>query len=82
VYLVPIESGYHISIYLSSMDLSYKMFVEIPLVVRHHWNSGNINWLMMTYSLWAHVVALIGVFKIMECRKETLMWAFLLWPIR
>jgi hypothetical protein len=64
------------------MDLSYKMFIEIPLVVRHHWKAGNVNWLMTTWSMWAHVVALVGVFKIMDCSKETLLWAFLLWPIR
>jgi hypothetical protein len=53
------------------MDLSYKMFIEIPLVVRHHWKAGNVNWLMTTWSMWAHVVALVGVFKIMDCSKET-----------
>ncbi len=64
------------------MDLSYKMFSEIPSVVRHHWNAGNINWLMTTWTTWAHAVALVGLFKIMNCKKETLVWAFLLWPIR
>jgi hypothetical protein len=64
------------------MDLSYKMVSDIPSVVRHHWNAGNINWPMGIYITLVHVVGLVGVLKIMDCSKETLMWAFLLWPIR
>ena len=70
------------SLNLASMDLSYKMVSDIPSVVRHHWNAGNINWPMGIYITLVHVVGLVGVLKIMDCSKETLMWAFLLWPIR
>lgn len=63
------------------MDVSLKMFSEIPSVVRHHWNAGNINWPMGIYITLVHVVGFVGVAKLMECSKETLMWAFLLWPI-
>ena len=64
------------------MDFSTKMFSEIPSVVKHHWREGNINWPMGIYITLVHVLGLVGVTKVMECSKETLMWAFILWPIR
>ena len=64
------------------MDLSLKMFSEIPSLVRHHWREGTINWPMGIYISLVHIVAAVGLTKITECSKETLMWAFLLWPIR
>ena len=64
------------------MDVSLKMFSDIPSVVRHHWNAGNLNWPLGIYITLVHVVGFVGVAKLMECSKETLMWAFVLWPIR
>lgn len=64
------------------MDLSFKMFTDIPSLVKHHWNAGNINWPMSIYITLVHVIGLVGVSKVMDCSRETLMWAFLLWPIR
>ena len=63
------------------MDLSPKMFREIPEVISYHYKNGNINWPMAIYISLVHIVALVGVFKIFDCSKETLLWAFLLWPI-
>jgi hypothetical protein len=37
---------------------------------------------MGIYITLVHVVGFVGVAKLMECSKETLMWAFVLWPIR
>ena len=64
------------------MDLSRKMFEDIPSVVRHHYNEGTINWPMGIYISLVHVIGLVGATKVMDCSRETLMWAFLLWPIR
>merc|ERR1719410_1087427 len=57
------------------------MWKDIPSVVRHHYNAGNINWPMGTYITLVHVVGIVGITKVMECSKETLLWAFILWPI-
>ena len=64
------------------MDLSYQMFADIPSVIRHHYNAGTINWPMGIYITLVHVIGIVGLTKVVECSKETLMWAFLLWPIR
>ena len=64
------------------MDLSPKMFMEIPGLVKHHWKEGNFNWPMIIYVSLVHCTALVGVAKITSCSIETLLWAFLLWPIR
>jgi uncharacterized membrane protein YfcA len=64
------------------MDLSPQMFRDIPKLVSHHYKEGNINWPMGIYISLVHIVAVVGIFRLTECSKETLMWAFLLWPIR
>lgn len=64
------------------MDLSMKMVRDIPKVVSHHWKEGNINWPMGIYISLVHVAAFSGLFKVMDCSRETLLWAFCLWPIR
>jgi len=63
------------------MDLSFKMVSEIPSLVKYHYKEGNINWPMGIYITLVHVLGFVGVAKMMECSKETLMWAFILWPI-
>ena len=37
---------------------------------------------MLIYLTLVHVVAVVGVTKLGQCSAETLLWAFLLWPIR
>lgn len=63
------------------MDVSLKSISEIPSVVKHHHNAGTINWAMGRYVTAVHLMAVFGVTKVMEVKKETLMLAFLLWPI-
>ena len=63
------------------MDLSAKMFRDIPSVVSHHWREGTLNWPMGIYITLVHVVAAVGATKIAACSAETLLWAFILWPI-
>ena len=64
------------------MDLSFEMFRNIPSVVKHHYKEGTINWPMTIFLALVHAAAVVGVFTIPQCSKETLLWAFLLWPIR
>lgn len=64
------------------MDLSPQMFADIPKVVKHHWKEGTFNWPMIVYISLVHYAALTGVAKLTECSRETLLFAFLLWPIR
>lgn len=64
------------------MDFSMKMFCDIPGLVSYHYKQGNVNWPMGIYITLVHVVAAVGLFYIPNCSYETLIWAFLLWPIR
>ena len=58
-----------------------KMVRDIPGVVRHHWKEGTINWPMGIYITLVHVAAAAGIPKMWDCSAETLLWAFVLWPI-
>lgn len=64
------------------MDLSLDMFTSIPSVISHHYKAGTINWPMGIYITLVHIVGVVGALKVLDCKMETLMWAFLLWPIR
>ena len=48
----------------------------------YHYKEGNLNYPMMIYVSLVHTVALVGFLKISACTTNTLMWAFILWPIR
>jgi len=63
------------------MDLSVKMFREIPSVIAYHHNGTGLNWPMLIYIGLVHAIALVGLFTIPKCSAETLIWAFILWPI-
>ena len=58
------------------------MVREIPSLIKHHYKAGTINWPMGIYITLVHVLGVFGFTKVMDCSKETLMWAFMLWPIR
>lgn len=64
------------------MDLSPKMFRDIPKVVKHHWNEGTFNWPMIVFVTLVHTTAFAGIARLTQCSAETLIWAFALWPIR
>lgn len=64
------------------MDLSVQMLRDVPSVVSYHYKEGNFNWPMIVYISLVHVVAFLGLLTVPLCSKETLLWAFLLWPIR
>jgi hypothetical protein len=58
------------------------MFRDIPKVVAHHYKEGNLNYPMIIYISLVHIVAVLGLFALPRCSKETLVFAFTLWPIR
>ena len=58
------------------------MMKESVNTVARHYKEGNLNWPMIIYISLAHVAAIIGLFSIADCHKYTLLWAFILWPIR
>ena len=59
-----------------------KMWRDIPGLVSHHYKAGNVNWPMLIYVTLVHTLAVVGIPTIAKCSRETLMWAFLCWPIR
>ena len=64
------------------MNFSMQMFRDIPTLAGDHYKAGNINWPMGIYISLVHIVAMYGVTRIMDCSAQTLLWAFVLWPIR
>jgi len=63
------------------MDLSMKMVRDIPSVIGYHWKNKSLNYPMIIYVSLVHAVAAAGVLRLRDCSAETLLFAFLLWPI-
>jgi len=63
------------------MDLSTKMVREIPSVVSHHWKRKELNWPMIIYIGLVHAIATVGLFTVQSCSRETLIFAYALWPL-
>lgn len=64
------------------MECSLTDIANIPSVIAYHYKQGNINWPMSIYISLVHIVAIYGLlFKVKECSVDTLLWAFILWPI-
>ena len=65
------------------LDLfSYTSLKDIPKNASYHWTNGNLNWPMIIYISLVHMVATVGLLSVHKCSRETLLWAFCLWPIR
>ena len=65
------------------LDLfTYSSFREMPTNVAYHYKHGNLNYPMIIYISLVHFVAIAGLFYLTEASRETLLWAFVLWPIR
>lgn len=45
-----------------------------------HLKHGTVNWPMGIYITLCHCWAVVGLCKVMQCKPETLIWAFVLWP--
>ena len=63
------------------MDFSYKTISSIPSVIWYHLKEGNVNWTMTIWSILMHSLTLKGLTVIHQCKPETLLFAFLLWPL-
>ena len=65
------------------LDLfTYSSYKDVPKNVAYHYKNGNMNWPMIIYISLVHIVATVGLFSLHKCSRETLLWAFVLWPIR
>jgi len=69
--------------YATRMPLgSGKGFVQDAIdATVFHYKAGNINWPMVIYMNFVHITALIGVRNAFVVSWQTLLWAFILWPI-
>jgi hypothetical protein len=67
---------------IETMDLSMKMVKDIPSLISHHWKNKAFNWPMIIYVTLVHSLAAAGVMRLSKCSAETLIFAFILWPIR
>jgi stearoyl-CoA desaturase (delta-9 desaturase) len=47
----------------------------------YHYKEGNMNWPMVIYLVLTHAAAWIGVTSIPQCKWQTWLEAFILWPI-
>lgn len=47
----------------------------------YHWKNKSINWPMAIYITLVHVAAVVGICTIQDCKWQTLLLAFVLWPI-
>mmetsp|Transcript_621 Transcript_621/g.1454 ORF Transcript_621/g.1454 Transcript_621/m.1454 type:complete len:362 (-) Transcript_621:364-1449(-) len=63
------------------LDLSWKMFSNIPGLILYHFKEGNIHWPSVIYFVLVHTTAVMGLFRIKDCSYETILFAQLLWPI-
>ena len=59
-----------------------KMVRDIPSLISYHWKEKNFNWPMIVYISIVHIAAFAGIPRLFDYAKETLLWAFILWPIR
>jgi cytochrome c oxidase subunit IV len=67
--------------FISKVTTMFGIRESVNTVVRHY-KEGNLNWPMIIYISLAHAAAIIGLFSLSQCHKYTLLWAFILWPIR
>jgi len=58
-----------------------KDILNIPSVISYHYKNGNLNYFMIVYLSLVHLVAVLGLVTIPKASNETLIWAFILWPI-
>lgn len=47
----------------------------------YHYKEGNMNWPMIIYLALTHIAAVVGLLRIPDCKWQTWLEAFILWPI-
>lgn len=63
------------------LDLSWKMFSNIPSVIHYHFKEGNMNWPYIVFFTIVHATAFLGLCRLQHCSNETLLFAWALWPV-
>jgi len=58
-----------------------KMVRDVPSVISYHWKEKNYNPPMIVFVTLVHVMAVVGLLRVNRCSNETLLWAFITWPI-
>lgn len=49
--------------------------------VVYHWKNKSINWPMAIFITLVHMAAVLGFCTIQDCKWQTCLLAFILWPI-
>lgn len=62
-------------------DPTTMLIVEYFKNVMHHYKEGNLRYPTIAYISLVHIAAGVGLFKLLDCSTETLLWA-LLWISR
>ena len=55
--------------------------IDLPKATWHHIRQGTLNYPMTAYIVFMHYLAFCGLLRIPSCQPETLLFAFLLWPL-
>jgi len=63
------------------LNLSWKMFANIPNLIKYHFEAGNMNWQYIVFFSVVHVTAVMGLFRVKYCSFETIFFAQMLWSI-
>ncbi len=53
------------------LDLSWKMFSNIPSVIHYHFKEGNMNWPYIVFFTIVHATAFLGLCRLQHCSNET-----------
>lgn len=48
----------------------------------HHWRAGTIHWRICVFIGSVHVAFAVGLLELSSCQWRTMLFAFVLWPIR
>jgi stearoyl-CoA desaturase (delta-9 desaturase) len=57
------------------------MLMDALRTTVRHYKEGNFNWPMIIYLVLIHASAVTGLFYLQSAHANTLLWAFILWPI-
>jgi len=65
----------------TKMRTGFDGLVGAGEAVMWHFKQGNFNWPMIVYMSFVHYTAFLGLCALTSVSWQTLLWAFLLWPI-
>lgn len=49
--------------------------------VTYHWANQSLNWPSAIYVTLVHIAGVVGFYEVRDCMWETLLLAFVLWPV-